>query len=71
MVLLKFRTNIEKYAFYSCSGLTSVVFRAGSDITTAWSDDAFPSGNSLWTAYTSGTKAGTYTFSGTTWTQTL
>jgi hypothetical protein len=64
-------TGIGASAFEGCSGLTSVTF-GGSNITTAWSNDTFPSdtGNSLWTAYTTGSKAGTYTLSGNYWTQT-
>jgi hypothetical protein len=60
-----------------------VIFAAGSNITSTWGDQAFStddsgqyigggstdSGGSLWTAYTNGSKAGTYTLSGTTWTQ--
>jgi hypothetical protein len=36
-----------------------------------WDNNAFPdsTGTSLWAAYTAGTKAGTYTLSGSTWTQ--
>jgi hypothetical protein len=69
-------TSIGDHAFAYCDGLTSVIFGAGSNITTAWGDNAFTdnsydnSGNSLWAAYTAGSKAGTYTRSGETWTQT-
>jgi hypothetical protein len=68
-------TSIEEGAFARCSGLTSVTFEAGSSITTAWSYNTFSStyfnfnGDSLWTAYTTGSKAGTYTRSGSIWTQ--
>jgi hypothetical protein len=62
--------------FFGCDSLTSVVFAPGSNITTKWNDLAFPgistnyvSGESLWMAYTSGSKAGTYVRSGNTWTQ--
>jgi hypothetical protein len=74
-------TNIGDYAFSGCSGLSSVIFEAGSNITTAWNNNAFNtdtmfssstySGTSLWNAYNSGTKAGAYTRSGSTWTQTV
>jgi hypothetical protein len=53
-----------------------VIFASGSSISSAWSNEtfsthpnAFYSGDSLWTAYTTGSKPGTYTRSGTTWTQ--
>jgi hypothetical protein len=69
--------SIGYLAFYRYSALISVTFGAGSNITTAWANNAFTdnnydsTGDSLWTAYTTGgTKAGTYTRSGTTWTQT-
>jgi hypothetical protein len=58
-----------RYEAFRYSGLTSVIFGAGSNITMRWSSDEFPSADSLWTAYTAGTKAGTYTLSGDTWTQ--
>jgi hypothetical protein len=50
-----------------------VTFGAGSNITTVWNNNAFPDnsyGDSLWAAYTTGSKAGAYTRDGTTWTQT-
>jgi hypothetical protein len=68
-------TSIELQAFIYCSALTTVIFGAGSNITTVWSDSTFStssstySGTSLWTAYTTGSKPGTYTRSGSTWTQ--
>jgi hypothetical protein len=70
-------TSIGNQAFQSCDGLTSVIFGVGSNITTAWDNGAFSSstnssdcsGDSLWAAYTAGSKAGTYTRSGSTWTQ--
>jgi hypothetical protein len=72
-------TSIGEQAFFGCSGLTSVIFGAGSNITTAWDNNAFGyyvyptnyyTGNSLWNAYRTGSKPGTYTRSGTTWTRT-
>jgi hypothetical protein len=64
-------TSIGYAAFADCSGLTSVTFGAGSSITTAWSNDTFYSntGSSLWTAYNTANKPGTYTRSGGTWTK--
>jgi hypothetical protein len=73
-------TSIGNGAFSGCSGLSSVIFGAGSNITTAWSNYSFSfynegynnyssTGDSLWTAYTTGSKAGTYTRSDITWTQ--
>jgi hypothetical protein len=68
--------SIGTYAFAFCTGLTSVTFGADSNITTAWNNNSFPdssysySGTNLWTAYTAGTKAGTYTRNGSTWAQT-
>jgi hypothetical protein len=67
-------TSIASSAFSGCSGLTSVIFGAGSNITTAWNNNSFPdnygsTGDNLWTAYTGGSKAGTYTRSDSTWTQ--
>jgi hypothetical protein len=67
-------TSIGQSAF-GAAGLTSVIFGAGSNITTAWNNDSFPdsnygyTGDNLWTAYTTGSKPGTYTLSGSTWTQ--
>jgi hypothetical protein len=70
-------TSIGEQAFYNCSGLTSVIFVAESNIATPWNNNSFTdssyssTGDSLWTAYTGGaSKAGTYTLSGSTWTQT-
>jgi hypothetical protein len=71
-------TSIGKWAFGDCSSLTSVTFEAGSDITTEWNNYAFYDGNDsgilsgtrLWNAYIAGSKPGTYTLSGNTWTQT-
>jgi len=67
-------STIEMLAFQSCDVLTTVIFGAGSDITSAWNANSFsttssPSGSSLWTTYTTGSKAGTYTRNGNTWTQ--
>jgi hypothetical protein len=66
-------TSIGEYAFRDCSGLTRVIFGAGSNITTQWRNNAFSSstdsGTSLWNAYSTRSKSGTYTRSGTTWTQ--
>jgi hypothetical protein len=68
-------TSIGGPVFADCNGLTSVTFGAGSNIITAWNSSAFPdnslgdTGDSLWTAYTTGSKAGTYIRNGTTWTQ--
>jgi hypothetical protein len=70
-------TSIEDSAFGNCSALTSVTFETGSDITSAWNNYAFShyssgyvyTGNSLWAAYATGSKAGTYTRSGNEWTQ--
>jgi hypothetical protein len=62
-------TSIGDSAFSSCNSLGSVTFTTGSNITTAWSEGTFISGSSLWTAYTTGSKAGTYTRSGSAWTQ--
>jgi hypothetical protein len=63
--------TIGGYAFLGCYKLASVTFTTGSAIATQWNSYAFPSGSgdSLWTAYTTG-KAGTYTRSGSTWTKT-
>jgi hypothetical protein len=67
-------TSIGEAAFVS-TGLTSVTFGTGSNITTAWDDETFSTdsldaiGTSLWNAYTAESKAGRYTLSGTTWTQ--
>jgi hypothetical protein len=68
-------TGIGMLAFQNCNVLTTVIFGAESDITSAWNANSFsttssPSGSSLWTEYTTGSKAGTYTRSGATWTQT-
>jgi hypothetical protein len=66
-------TSLGDGAFGAC-GLTGVTFGADSNITTAWHNDTFQSnsgygstGNSLWTAYTTGNKPGTYIRSGNTW----
>jgi hypothetical protein len=71
-------TSIGDGAFSECSNLTSVIFGAGSNITTAWNDNSFPNnyyggstGYSLWTAYNTANKAGAYTRSGSIWTKTL
>jgi hypothetical protein len=63
--------SIGNSAFQGCSDLTSVIFGAGSNITTAWDNSTFFSGADLWNVYTSGSKPGTYTrdSGGTTWTQ--
>jgi hypothetical protein len=63
-------TSIGEYAFAGCSNLISVIFGVESNITTAWNNYAFSSGSSLWNAYTTAPKQGTYTRSGDTWTQT-
>jgi hypothetical protein len=68
-------TSIGSGAFFNCSNLTTVIFGAGSNITTAWSNNTFSSnssssGDSLWAAYITGSKAGTYTRSDSIWTQT-
>jgi hypothetical protein len=69
-------TSIGDRAFIDCDGLTTVIFVGGSNITTAWTNDtfsitfAYPTGTSLWNVYTTGSKAGTYTCNGNTWTQT-
>jgi len=68
-------TSIGADAFSSCTLLDTVIFAAGSGISAQWNNIAFStddsnySGDSLWTAYTTGSKPGTYTRSGTTWIQ--
>jgi hypothetical protein len=68
-------TSIGYRAFYDCYNITTIIFGAGSNITTQWSNSSFPddssgeTGNSLWTAYSAGIKPGTYTRSGSTWSQ--
>jgi hypothetical protein len=68
--------SIGDMAFAYCTALTTAIFATESNITTEWTDITFssddgmsPTGASLWTAYTDGSKAGTYTRDDTTWTQ--
>jgi hypothetical protein len=65
-------TTIGSQAFSDCTDLTTVIFGEGSNITTQWYSSTFPnySGDSLWDAYITGSKAGTYTRNGNTWAQT-
>jgi hypothetical protein len=61
-------TSVGNQAFGYCTRLDTVIFETGSDILSAWNDNAFSidtdtySGTSLWSAYSAATpKAGTYT----------
>jgi hypothetical protein len=63
-------TSIGDNAFFMCTGLTNVIFEIGSNIT-SWGSSGDLKGSSLRTAYYVGGKAGTYTYNGSTWTQTL
>jgi len=71
--------SIGQYAFHGSTKLTTVVFGAGSNSTTEWSNKSFSygynnlTGTKLWTAYIAVPKAGTYALSttgGITWGQT-
>jgi hypothetical protein len=75
-------TTIELDAFNACTVLVTVIFDAGSAITTQWNNRTFSyidvtagySGDKLWNAYIGGgSKSGTYTRGSgsyaTTWTQ--
>jgi hypothetical protein len=62
-------TSIGASAFAYCTVLTSVTFAEGSNITTQWNHNSFPGSPSesstnvsLWTAYNTDSKAGTYIF---------
>jgi hypothetical protein len=63
-------TSIGTNAFYNCTALTTVIFATGSNISSTWNANAFPSGTALWTAYNTENKAGTYTRTDTAWAKT-
>jgi hypothetical protein len=72
-------TSIENHAFNNCPQFSDVIFEAGSNISTAWKNEAFSrafdaysnhaTGTSLWNVYRSGSKPGRYTRNGLIWTQ--